>query len=44
MAYPEQDPNDMSLTCHSCPGSTFRGRRALEDHLSSHGKIQVPKR
>jgi len=42
--------NDKALTCQTCVANgvarpmRFRGRKALERHLDTHGKIQVPSR
>lgn len=39
--------NPTILKCFECypkPGSTFRGRKALEAHLSGHGAIKPPKK
>lgn len=42
--------NHKALTCQTCVANgaamppRFRGRKALEKHLDTHGKIQVPKR
>jgi hypothetical protein len=33
----------MALECKTC-GSTFRGNKALQDCVGSHGVIQVPSR